>query len=321
MEKAALLAFRGHDDVNRYRAMISLAAANLARHEEIMRLVEARRHAGVESDSNLDIARGRLALAKSNLITEEGNLHDATTQYVRTVGVGPEETMEELHVQIPLPSAPDKALEQCLVSSPRLNSVSQSVQSTLFALEEQKAKLRPRIDLRGGASLEDDTDGTIGRKDKAYVELALRFNIYDGSDKDTIRRFEELYAQSKAILRKTDREVSQALLVAYNDILSIERQLVHLMEHQKAAESMERAYRQQYELGRRSLLDLLDAQNECFQAQRSYMNALFSFNNAKASYLAEMGALVAFFNISHPDVPSIEELGMPRPEHEKDKIK
>lgn len=48
IEKVALLAFRSHDDVNRYREMIRLAQLNLKRHEEIMKKVEARSRAGID---------------------------------------------------------------------------------------------------------------------------------------------------------------------------------------------------------------------------------------------------------------------------------
>ena len=171
--------------------------------------------------------------------------------------------------------------------------------------------MRPHIDIRAGVNIENDTDGTDGRKDKSMVELVLRYNVFDGGTNEaTARRLLSLYEQSKAILKKTEREVGQALLVAYNDIDTIYKQLEHLEQHQKSAEAMEAAYQQQFAVGRRSLLDLLDAQNEAFQAKRAYINALFSYEGAKASYLHEVGGLVAAYQIVRKDVPSLEEVGI-----------
>lgn len=311
MEKIALLAFRSHDDVNRYREMIRLAKQNLERHEEIMKLVQSRSRAGLESAANMEVVKGRVALARVNLITEEGNLHDASTQYLRTVGEMPDEEMEWGGIDLKRPDSPEEALRLGMLSSPRQNGVAQSVQSTRLALEEQKAKLSPRVELRGGLNLENDTDGTKGRKDKSMIELVIRYNLYNGgTDEATIRRFVELYKQSEEILKETEREVTQALLVAYNDIDTFHKQLEHLDQHQKSAEAMEAAYRKQFEVGRRSLLDLLDAQNESFQAKRAYINALFSYEGAKASYLHEVGGLVAAYQIVRKDVPSLEEVGI-----------
>lgn len=312
IEKVALLAFRSHDDVNRYREMIRLAQLNLKRHEEIMKKVEARSRAGIDSSADIDIVTGRIALARVNLITEEGNLHDASTQYFRTVGVMPDETLQPGELAaFSLPETPEEALHLGLEASPRKNSVLQSVQSTYFAFEEQRAKMRPRIDIRAGVNIENDTDGTDGRKDKSMVELVLRYNVFDGGTNEaTARRLLSLYEQSKAILEKTEREVGQALLVAYNDIHSLEKQLEPLEQHWKSSEATERAYRQQFEVGRRSLLDLLDAQNEAFQAKRAYVNARFGYIGAKASFLHESGALTSLFGITRDDVPTAKELGI-----------
>ena len=310
IEKTAFLAFRAHDDVIRYNEMIRLANENLERHKEVLKLVEERYRAGVESAVNLDIAKGRLALANVNLLTEESNKHDAATQYYRAVGAMADQDMEEYTLEMVNPVANDAAVEEWIGMSPRRNSVYQSVLSTFHAFEEQKGRLRPRIDLRAGANLENDTDGVVGRKDKAFVELTLRYSIYNGSDRHTVRRFEQLYKQSEEILEKTDREVAQSVRIACNDIQSIEQQLKHLFQRQESAGLMEKAYRQQYELGRRSLLDLLDAQNEYFQARRAYVNNLFSLNNAKANFLAETGRLVSYFNITREDVPAEEALGI-----------
>ena len=312
MEKMALLAFRSHEDVARYRRMVVLARENLLRHQEIYNKIETGFKAGVESSVNRDIAKGRLALAQSNLIIDEGNLHDATTQYFRTVSddviVG---DLEEAYITVVTPPTHSEALDSGLPSNPRYRSVEQSVQSTKYALGEQRSRLAPRIDIRGGLNFEHDVDGDIGRRDKAMIELVIRYNLFDGgADRDNIRRFTELYEQSEAILKKTEREVAQSLLVSYNDIFSISRQIEHLEQHRKSAESMELAYRQQYEVGKRSLLDLLDSQNEYFQAKRAHINALFNLEIAKAAYLSEVGGLVKFFRVQPKNVPTPEELGI-----------
>lgn len=171
--------------------------------------------------------------------------------------------------------------------------------------------MRPHIDIRAGVNIENDTDGTDGRKDKSMVELVLRYNVFDGGTNEaTARRLLSLYEQSKAILKKTEREVGQALLVAYNDIHSLEKQLEPLEQHWKSSEATERTYRQQFEVGRRSLLDLLDVQNEAFQAKRAYVNARFGYIGAKASFLHESGALTSLFGITRDGVPTAKELGI-----------
>jgi Outer membrane protein len=179
------------------------------------------------------------------------------------------------------------------------------------AASEQKARMKPRLDLRASANFENDVDGVEGRRDKTVVELLLRYNLYNGgTDEATLRRFKELHLESEENLRKVERDVRQAVLVAYNDIHAIEKQLPDLEQHRNSADAMRKAYTQQFEVGRRSLLDLLDAENEYFQANRAYANAEFNLVNARARYLAATGKLLATFKISREDVPTLEQMGI-----------
>jgi len=311
MEKAGLDGLQGHVDVVRYRILASLARDNLARHEAVMKKIEDRTRAGVESQVNLETTRGRLALAKANLLTEESNLHDAATQYVRIVGEAPADSLEIAEISLTLPPSPEKSLEEAFSGNPAYFASIENTLAMMKAKAEQEARLQPRLDFRASANSEHDVDGVEGRRDKTVAELLLRYNFYNGgADRATIRRYSELARESEENLKKTEREIRQSVLIAYNDILAIEKQLPELELHMKSADSMRKAYAQQFEVGRRSLLDLLDAENEYFQASRAFANARFNLLNAKARYLAATGKLTAYFKVIREDLPSPEKVGI-----------
>lgn len=90
-ENIGLEAVRAYLDVLRYRELKKLAADNYIQHQEYFDKVQDRVEAGIGRGVDLEQAAGRLALAKSNFITETTNLHDISTRYLRIVG------------QIPLP--------------------------------------------------------------------------------------------------------------------------------------------------------------------------------------------------------------------------
>ena len=311
MEKTGLEAVRSHEDVIRYRVLASLARDNLVRHEEVMKKIEDRAKAGVESQVNLETTRGRLALARTNLITEQSNLHDAETQYVRVVGEAPADSLENAAVNPSLPPSPEKALEEALSRNPQVFASIEGALAMRSATAEQKARMQPRLDFRAAANFENDVDGSEGRRDKTVVELLFRYNLYNGgSDRATLRRYGELAMESEENLKKTERDIRQAVLVAFNDIQAIGKQLPELELHMKSADSMRKAYAQQFEVGKRSLLDLLDAENEYFQASRAFSNAHFNLVDARARYLAAGGRLLEYFKVSRKDVPAPETLGV-----------
>ena len=72
------------------------------------------------------------------------------------------------------------------------------------------------------------------------------------------------------------------------------------------------AYRQQFDIGQRTLLDVLDTQNEYFEASRAYINAQYNEFLAQARTLASMGRLVETLGVSRPDQPTLADVGQDR---------
>ena len=311
IEQIALSAFRNHEDVLRYQTLVQMAKGNLDRHQEIMDKIEERTSAGVDSRVNLETTKGRLSLARVNLMTEESNLHDTTTQYIRIVGENPSETLINACINVDLPENIDAVIEEIIAGNPQLSAYKEQVRSMSFAVNEQKSKMQPRLDLRAGTNFENDVDGVEGRRDKGLIELILRYNLFNGgSDKADIEKQVELYKESQENKNKTEREIRQIVLVSYNDILSLQKQLYDLDQHRKSADNTRLVYGKQFEAGRRSLLDLLDAENEYFQADRAYANAEFNLVIAKASYLAAGGNLLQYFNIFDGGLPTPQQISL-----------
>ena len=95
----------------------------------------------------------------------------------------------------------------------------------------------------------------------------------------------------------------------YNDTRRIAEQLRYLDAHQLAAEKARDAYRQQFDIGQRTLLDLLDTENELFQARRAFSNSTHDHGIAYARTHAAMGTLLTALNLRRLDTPSPSEMG------------
>ena len=179
----------------------------MARHEEIKNKVQERTAAGVDSQVNLETAKGRLALAQVNLMTEEANLHDSGTQYVRVVGENPGRGWKERHrpgaARRSTPPWKDPGRQ------PLVCSHQEQVNSMSYAVSEQRSKMSPRLDFRASAN-ENDVDGVRGHRDKRVVELILRYNLYNGgSDKADIERYSELLKETEENKNRAERDVRQ----------------------------------------------------------------------------------------------------------------
>lgn len=315
-ETAAMEAVRAYADVVRYRELVGAATQNYAEHKQTTLQVEERANAGVGRRVDVEQATGRLALAESNLLTELTNLHDVSARYLRIVGEMPPANLPPLPEPFKLGTLPpsiDVLMRDGLQGSPTLNAAVENVRASTMAIESRKAAYMPRVDLRAYASRDNDTGGFAGNTRVNGVELVLNYNLFrGGADKARERQAVDLKEQARDLQEKACRDVRQTLSIAYSDARSLSEQQRYLDQHRLSTEKAREAYRQQFDIGQRTLLDLLDSQNEYFEATRAYINARHSQVAAQARTLAGMGQLVAALGVTRGDVPGAQDAGQDR---------
>ena len=100
-------------------------------------------------------------------------------------------------------------------------------------------------------------------------------------------------------------DTRQLVTIAYNDITQLKEQLTYRDTHQKSIENAREAYRKQFDIGQRTLLDLLDTENEYFQARRSYSNTDYDVQTAYARLYATQGELLNKIGSTRQGLPEI----------------
>jgi adhesin transport system outer membrane protein len=313
-ETAALEATRAYADVARYRELVELATQNYSEHKQATNLVEERANSGVGRRVDVEQANGRLALAESNLLTELTNLHDVSARYLRVVGEKPSSSQPSLPEPFKLatlPASTDALMRDGLPHSPVLLAAVQNARSNRVAVETAKSSYMPRVDLQLYGTQGHNSGGSIGESRSQGVAIALSYNLYrGGADKAKEKQAVNLADQARDQQEKACRDVRQTLSLAFSDARSLNEQLGYIDLHRLATEKTREAYRQQFDIGQRTLLDLLDTQNEFFQASRSYINSRHDQASAQARTLAAMGQLVTAMGVNRADMPSAEEAGV-----------
>lgn len=315
-EGAALEAVRAYGDVMRYRELTRHAQANYVQHKQIYDQIAERAGAGVGRRVDLEQATGRLALAESNLLTEVSNLHDVSARYQRIVGELPQEGMPGLPAGTALgqiPPTAKEALRTAFNTSPGLNAAIENVRASQALIDSRRAAFHPRLDLRVRQAVDHNLDGFDGNSREGVVELVLSYNIFrGGADSARLRQAGDLSNQAKDLREKTCRDLRQTLSIAYNDVQRLQEQMRYLDQHQLSIEKAREAYRRQFDIGQRTLLDLLDTENEYFQARRAYVNAGYDQVIAQARALSGMGQLMGTLGVAREDLPTPADLGQDR---------
>ena len=83
-----------------------------------------------------------------------------------------------------------------------------------------------------------------------------------------------------------------------NEILG--RQIEHLEQHVMSSEETRNSYKKQFDIGQRSLLDLLDTENEVFSAKNQLAEAQLDRQIAQLRILNGMGQLLQAMAIEVP---------------------
>ncbi|MFP5409172.1 MAG: TolC family protein, partial [Gammaproteobacteria bacterium] len=209
-----------------------------------------------------------------------------------------------------IPPDVEAALKLAYQGSPAFNAAIENVRAVQAEARGRKSNFHPRIDLRASTDVSYNQEGIPGRRDDQVIELVLNYNLFKGgSDRAQARQYAEQLAQTQELRDKVCRDTRQTLSIAYNDIQNLGRQLGFLDQHQLAIEKAREAYRKQFDIGQRTLLDLLDTENEYFQARRAYVNTTHDHAIAHARTLAGMGTLLSALEVGREGLPTPQELG------------
>jgi len=268
-ERTGLEVAQVYLDVLTRREMVRLAQDNLTNHERVLDQIKLRTSRGVGRYADLDQAEARLAQARNNLITEQTNLADANTNYLSVVGQMPDELSAPAPFIDLLPASLDEARHQLVESSPILRSAESDIAAAEKQYETAKSTFYPRFDAELGRTADNNIDGVQGHNNEWQAMLRMNFNLYNGgSNKADLESKSYLANQALDIRNNALRQLNEELGLAWNALENANAQVPIAQQYVDHSIRVRSAYQQQFTLGERTLLDLLDSENETFTAQR-----------------------------------------------------
>lgn len=307
MQNTSLEFMRAYMDTLRFRQLTEYAKSNYVAHKQLFDRIQERVDAGVARRVDLEQATGRLALAEANLLTEATNLHDVTARIQRLLGELPPSTLEQPDFyKAGAEATAADALRVAYLQNPSILATSEDIQATKDEVKTKEAKYLPRLDLQARKNLGTSSDGRNSTSAADVVELTMNFNLFNGfSDKAAVSQTIEKLNTANDMRDKACVDTRQLVTIAYNDILQLKEQLTYRDTHQKSIENAREAYRKQFDIGQRTLLDLLDTENEYFQARRAFANTDYDIQTAYARLYAAQGELLNKIGSQRQGLPEI----------------
>ncbi|HGY9617105.1 TolC family outer membrane protein [Vibrio harveyi] len=289
------------DAVKAYE-VLTLSENNLKVHKKIYQDIKKRVDSGIGSTADLTQVEARLAKAHGNLVAAQNNLFDTHTIFTRLVGQAPQGLIFPRADQNFIPYTVDDAIDLAFNSHPVIKISKADVDSAKFQYKQSKGNYYPTVSVEASQTWRDDAAGVKGNSDETTAMLRMRYNLYNGgSDSANAESFAYQLNKAKDLRERAYRNVEEGLRLSWSALDLTQQQKQFLSDHVDSASETVIAYEKQYRIGKRTLLDLLNTENELFEARKDYLDAKYAEQYAKYRVMNATGQLL---NALRVDVPT-----------------
>lgn len=300
-QRTALKTAEVYLDVLRRQEFVRLAEYNLRSHERVYEQITQRSARGVGRMADQEQAEARLAQARNNLITEQTNLADAKVNYFSVVGRPAENLSPPDGLAGLVPEDLLAARQEMLQNNPFLRSSEADVDAADAQYQAARSTYYPRFDMELANGYNDDLDGTKGHDNSWQAMVRMRYNLFHGgSDKADIQSKAHQIDEARDIRNNTLRVLNEEIGLAWNAMRNAQQQYPISEQYAERARRVRDAYQQQFTIGERTLLDLLDSENELFTSSRRREDIRFTSMYSQYRVKAVMGSLIQSQNVVAP---------------------
>ncbi|WED23140.1 TolC family outer membrane protein [Vibrio sp. JC009] len=289
-------------DAVKAHEVLALSESNLAVHKSIYKNIKRRADSGVGSTADLTQIETRLARAHGNLLAAQNNIYDAHTQFKNIVGQAPQGLIFPQADAKAIPLTLEEAINLANEKHPVIRISMADVDAARFQYKQSKGPFYPTFSIEAKQTWYDDVDGIEGSSDEATVMLRMSYNLYNGGS-DIAQKEEMSYMlnKSKDLRDSAYRNVEESLRLAWSALDLTLQQKEFLADQVDTASETVDAYEKQYLIGQRTLLDLLNMENELFEARQDYLDAHYEEQLAKYRVLNSTGILLESLLVDVPD--------------------
>ena len=288
-------------EVLKNQEIYDLAKNNLESHQDYLEKIRERANAGIATAADLQLAEGRAALASSTLAAKEASLDDAKFRYKRLVGEMPKNLVKPNAITQAIPDLVELANEISINNNASLKVATQDTLAAREAEKSARSRFMPTVTLEAGATRNRNIDGIAGKNEDNTLMMMMNYNLYrGGADKAKVEEYTARYNSAieseNNIKRMIEEEVGRAWVARKASKISLD----FYVESAAKASSVKEAYKAQYEIDKRTLLDLMNTESEMFQAKSALISGMYTVEQADYRLLAVMGGILKLFNVSSP---------------------
>ena len=300
-EFVALAVIREYLDIIRLRRVVRISQDNVRYHQGLLGRIGQGAAEGSLSIADRQQAQERLFAAKARVAEAREELKSAQSRFIRLVGRDVGKVSVPRRVSRTLPATMSHAIGTARSSHPSVNLAKADVDAATALVKAAESKFYPKFTLEGRARAGKNLSGVRGHDNDVQGNVVMSWNIYNGgidvaNRQEQIRRVDE----ERMRLHRITREVEEGVRLSWHR-RDEQRRRLHQLKHQhQAILSLISSYAEQFQIGQRSLLDLLDTQNTRVASQIAVETADAAVRFAEYRILAATGTLLSTMGVERP---------------------
>lgn len=293
-EEVALKAARAHLNLMRTRELLNLANDYLERIKERKGSIALMVEEGAADEAELLQAEEMYMAVRATRLGYEEGFRQAEADYIQAVGAPPGESLEfgqDTWAQ-QIPATLEEAISKGASESPRVKSASSVVDALGHDADVAKSSLFPKLDAELSYLKKDQDENVGGELESAQAMLKMSWTFSTGGGQFA-RHDRSLNERREAQARRDDarRTVEHDVRQKYTSMLIVDRQFQLMQDREQAAEKLVNNYLVQFEGGRQTNLQLINANSRLFDAKAARTDAFYRRLLSRFELLNVMGRL------------------------------
>jgi adhesin transport system outer membrane protein len=285
---------RTYVDVLRQMRLVELSRANEGTIQNQLNLEDERVQRGSGIAVDVLQAKSRLQISKERRVNFEGTLADAVSRYIQVYNRAPQ--LKAMIDPLPpielLPSELETAIAISLEENPSIINAAATIATAEGRTKVARSEYAPSVDLTGQSNYSKHTGGTLGTSRDQSVKLSTTWNLFSGfSTKAGIDQAAFDRGAAKDNLTFTARKVEEQVRFSWQALITVCKRIELLENAVNIAAEVFTARKKLREAGKETVLNVLDAESEVFNAQINFTAAFYDERVAVYQLLLSMGRL------------------------------
>jgi adhesin transport system outer membrane protein len=300
-EFVALNVSRAYIDYVLQQRLVAIAEDNATFHERLAGDLREGVAKGSISIADQQQAEERLQSARARVTEAREDLETAGIEFRTLAGVPIDQVSMPPDLSQCMPATLEEAEAMARQNNPRVQESIADLSTARELITAARSDMGPRFNLEGTARVGDDIDGFSGHTTDLLGRVVMRWLVFNGGTNiKNVREQEARADEAHARVFEMTRRAEEDTRSAWSRLTNQARLATELETQSRVADDLLLSYREQFNVGRRSLLDVLDAQNTRQNVQAQAETARMAKLYAQYRTLAAANRLVECLNVQMP---------------------